>query len=425
MARVEAVNPIVYEVTMGEETESGRMFRRKRMAKAAEERNLNVDVAILESIWYDPDMCKQFVMSAFNKTDASGTGSLDESEFRDLFTELTSATGLPNIPRIDVSKMFSVMKGTHDEVTFDQIFPFIRIRFVKVVFDAFLYPETQIEPETKDEKRDQAARKLQRCWNRYLNVRSYKKRLELWKQQEEARRMRISDGVAGSIRMAIDKEMKVHKLQADGPAEAAGIKVGDILLVVQRIGRGGASFNHPLRSMHDFGEAVGPQSEVFCGTAIKIYAATTDEQKKKWMNSASESDSTLKGWMARVEAVSPIVYEVTLGVENEDARMARMEKMATAAKGEGMNVDVGLLESFWSDPNKCKQFVMSAFNKTDASGTGSLDESEFRDLFTELTSATGLPNIPRIDVSKMFSVMKGTHDEVTFDQIFPFIPHRI
>eukprot|EP01060_Flectonema_neradi_P031349 TRINITY_DN4737_c0_g2_i1.p1 TRINITY_DN4737_c0_g2~~TRINITY_DN4737_c0_g2_i1.p1 ORF type:complete len:404 (+),score=118.94 TRINITY_DN4737_c0_g2_i1:47-1258(+) len=249
----------------------------------------------------------------------------------------------------------------------------------------------------------------------------FRKSVKLWKKQEEARRGRLAEGVTGSIKMGVDKKMAVTNLQPEGPAEAAGIKMGDILLVVQRLGRGGATFNHPLRDRQHFLGAIGPQAEVFNGTDIKILAATTDEQKKKWMNSASEADSKLDGWMSRVEAVKPTVYEVRLGEETENARKTRRKHMNTVAKQKNLPIDVDFVDSFLSDAGKCKDFVKSVFDKADEDGSGYLDINEIHGVFTELTRVTGLPEPDKKDSARMFSVMDESHDEkVTFDEFYPY-----
>ena len=174
----------------------------------------------------------------------------------------------------------------------------------------------------------------------------FRRTVKLWKKQETARRSRLAEGVTGSIKLGVTGQMSVSLVAKDGPAEAAGVKLGDILLVVQRIGRGGATFNHPLRDRPHFLGSIGPQAEVFNGTTIKIIAATTDEQKKKWMSSASEKDTKLDGWMERVNACNPITYTVILGDETDSARASRRKHMTNIAKKKELKIDVEFVDSF-------------------------------------------------------------------------------
>eukprot|EP01064_Diplonema_japonicum_P016574 TRINITY_DN2457_c0_g1_i1.p1 TRINITY_DN2457_c0_g1~~TRINITY_DN2457_c0_g1_i1.p1 ORF type:complete len:425 (+),score=83.17 TRINITY_DN2457_c0_g1_i1:54-1277(+) len=278
---------------------------------------------------------------------------------------------------------------------------------------------------------DRVVAKKKILWmvHRYQNKKAFRKSVAEWKKQESERRKMLKLGKMGSLRVKVGSNMEVVSAIQGGAAEAAGMKTDDLIVLINRTGRGGKVIPVPMPRLTSFLRAVGPQSEVFEGSEIEVVVIRDPSEIKSWAADSSETDSLRIGtpeyvaaWTARVNRRTTVPLKVTVGVDSDNAKKSRRKNMEQKKKDNNLTkLDIKLVEDFLYDPDACAVFVKTVFDKADNDGSGELDASEIYTVFTHMTEVTGVPPPTRKDAERLFSVMDESYDEkVSFEEFFPY-----
>ncbi|KAJ9447594.1 hypothetical protein DIPPA_12872 [Diplonema papillatum] len=219
-----------------------------------------------------------------------------------------------------------------------------------------------------------AASKVLRALRQHKDRSRFLKAIVSWKDGEAQRRNWLAKGKAGSLGCRIDARMRVTALAEGCPAEKAGVRVGDLIVVLQCSGRGGQNVRFPVPNRAAFLDAVGPQNEVFEGKSIQVGVVRGEREQRAWLarnltpppsRTAPEADA----WLRAADEAEAAV-DVVVGPESEQAGCQRRKMFAEykmKRRLRAMNLD--LVMDMISDPDKARAFTFSVFaSAADASG---------------------------------------------------------